>query len=164
MVDTFRCPTCGAPLETPADASPTIQCVYCHNIIVVPETLRRPQAGNGPQYVQQAYAEKIHEMTQLIKSGKKIDAAKLYRQVFGGGLREAVDAIQELEATGRLANIPMQTTGAGEGIAGISGSQVEEIRQILRRGNKIEAIKRFRQITGVGLEEAKNAVERIERR
>jgi ribosomal protein L7/L12 len=38
-----------------------------------------------------------------------------------------------------------------------------QIQEALRRGNKIEAIKIYRELTGVGLAEAKEAVERAER-
>lgn len=37
-----------------------------------------------------------------------------------------------------------------------------DVRRLLESGNKIEAIKRFREITNVGLKEAKDAVERME--
>lgn len=39
----------------------------------------------------------------------------------------------------------------------------EEIRDLIRGGHKIEAIKRMRDATGMGLAEAKDAVEAIER-
>ena len=38
-----------------------------------------------------------------------------------------------------------------------------QIQEALRRGNKIEAIKIYRELTGVGLAEAKDAIERAER-
>jgi len=38
-----------------------------------------------------------------------------------------------------------------------------EIREALRRGNKIEAIKAYRELTGVGLAQAKQAIDRAER-
>lgn len=37
-----------------------------------------------------------------------------------------------------------------------------QIQEALRRGNKIEAIKIYRELTGVGLSEAKQAIERGE--
>jgi hypothetical protein len=39
-----------------------------------------------------------------------------------------------------------------------------QIQEALRRGNKIEAIKIYRELTGVGLAEAKQAVEAFESR
>lgn len=37
-----------------------------------------------------------------------------------------------------------------------------QVQEALRRGNKIEAIKIYREITGVGLAEAKGAIDRAE--
>ena len=37
-----------------------------------------------------------------------------------------------------------------------------QVQEALRRGNKIEAIKIYRELTGVGLAEAKQAVDKIE--
>ncbi|MDA1360126.1 ribosomal protein L7/L12 [Glycomyces luteolus] len=36
------------------------------------------------------------------------------------------------------------------------------VRDLVRQGRKIQAIKAYREITGVGLKEAKDAVERME--
>ncbi|HLO14010.1 MAG TPA: ribosomal protein L7/L12 [Anaerolineales bacterium] len=38
------------------------------------------------------------------------------------------------------------------------------VEEALRRGNKIEAIKIYRELTGVGLAEAKKAIEKLEAR
>ncbi len=46
---------------------------------------------------------------------------------------------------------------------GISSSIHSEIERLLRSGQKIQAIKLYRERTGVGLKEAKDAVEAIER-
>jgi ribosomal protein L7/L12 len=37
-----------------------------------------------------------------------------------------------------------------------------QIQEVLRRGNKIEAIKIYRELTGAGLAEAKQAIDRAE--
>ena len=41
--------------------------------------------------------------------------------------------------------------------------QFDELKSLLRRGRKIEAIKNYRQYTGVGLKEAKDAIDSLER-
>lgn len=41
---------------------------------------------------------------------------------------------------------------------------MERVRAALRDGNKIEAIKLYRELTGVGLKDAKDAVEAMEAR
>ncbi|NPV01757.1 MAG: hypothetical protein HPY53_10295 [Brevinematales bacterium] len=38
-----------------------------------------------------------------------------------------------------------------------------ELQDLIRAGNKIEAIKRYREQTGMGLKEAKDAIEAMER-
>ena len=45
-----------------------------------------------------------------------------------------------------------------------SGKRDEIIRELLRSGRKIEAIKHYRQQYGTGLKEAKEAIERMERK
>jgi hypothetical protein len=42
-----------------------------------------------------------------------------------------------------------------------SGNHDNELLDLLRRGDKIEAIKRYRERTGAGLKEAKDAVEAL---
>lgn len=37
-----------------------------------------------------------------------------------------------------------------------------ELQQLLSSGRKIQAIKRYRELTGAGLKDAKNAVEKLE--
>lgn len=44
---------------------------------------------------------------------------------------------------------------------GVSESVSESVRRLVRQGKKIEAIKLYREATGLGLAEAKAAVERL---
>lgn len=44
----------------------------------------------------------------------------------------------------------------------MNGELQQEIQQLLENGRKIEAVKRYREVTGVGLAEARNAVESLE--
>ncbi len=43
----------------------------------------------------------------------------------------------------------------------LAHDQAEEVRRLLAQGRKIEAIKRVRQLTGMGLKEAKEYVESL---
>ncbi len=47
---------------------------------------------------------------------------------------------------------------------GARSSTDAELMRLINDGKKINAIKRYRELTGVGLSEAKDAVEEIERR
>ncbi len=65
----------------------------------------------------------------------------------------------------KAAGVPSAGTPGGqvEPSASPSGIDLEQIRQLVRAGNKIGAIKLYREQTGAGLREAKDAVEAIER-
>lgn len=92
------------------------------------------------------------DLKSLLADGQKIEAVKLYRERTGAGLAEAKEAV---EALGRGDALPQTQTPA---------SDVEsEVLPLLEGGKKIQAIKLYRERTGVGLKEAKDAVEAIAR-
>jgi len=88
----------------------------------------------------------------LVRNGQKIEAIKLYREKTGAGLKEAKDAVEALEQGGSQ---PVPTD--------VSGGIEHDVLVLLRAGQKIAAIKLYRDKTGVGLAEAKNAVEAVAR-
>jgi ribosomal protein L7/L12 len=72
------------------------------------------------------------------------------------GLKEAKDYVEALP------NAPALASLSSAAPAPVGGSQVEaEARRLLAAGNKIEAIKRVRELTGMGLKEAKDYVESL---
>lgn len=73
-------------------------------------------------------------------------------------LRRRVDA---LEAALREV---CERTGLDPAIVAAKPSVDAEVLELVRAGQKIHAIKRYREVTGAGLREAKEAVEAIERR
>jgi len=90
------------------------------------------------------------ELRELMAAGRKIEAIKRYRETTGAGLAEAKAALEALERGGPLAT--------GE----TPKSDLEaEIVPLLEQCRKIEAIKLYRDRTGAGLKEAKDAVEAI---
>jgi ribosomal protein L7/L12 len=96
--------------------------------------------------------QKIHE---YIHNQQLIHAIKLYREVTGVGLAEAKEAIEAM--------------ARGEAVKPPSGSMdydnpilEAKIQSLLANGQKIEAVKIYREEYGVGLKEAKDAVDRIE--
>src|SRR5215210_2401338 len=49
MIETLKCPTCGAPLDyDPQTAAETLRCPFCANTAVIPQSARRAAA---PQIV-----------------------------------------------------------------------------------------------------------------
>ncbi|MCM2420135.1 MULTISPECIES: ribosomal protein L7/L12 [unclassified Streptomyces] len=47
------------------------------------------------------------------------------------------------------------------GIEEVDAPDLREINELVRQGKKIQAIKAYRELTGAGLKEAKEAVERL---
>lgn len=90
------------------------------------------------------------EIIGFLQQGQKIPAIKRYRELTGAGLKEAKEAVEAMEA-GETPPIERPDDGSWEA----------EVVSLLRQGQKIPAIKIYRERTGVGLKEAKEAVEAI---
>ena len=112
----------------------------------------------------------------LVQGGNTIEAIKVYREVTNVGLREAKEAVEAIEDRLRQAppspppapfaapppppaSVPPAPSAPRQSVPVWLSPVVEQ----LRRGNKIEAIKAYRDATGVGLAEAKATVEALER-
>lgn len=86
-----------------------------------------------------------------ILGGRLIPAIKLYREATGAGLKEARDAVEAMQAD-------LRATSSGH----TSDAERQSIETDLLAGRKIAAIKTYREATGAGLKEAKDAVEAME--
>jgi ribosomal protein L7/L12 len=104
------------------------------------------------------HPDQLKEVVLLARAGKKIEAIKVYRQMTGCGLVEAKTAVENIQA-GQLGQTFNQNPTRPQVGASIPSERMAEINQFIRSGQKIEAIKIYRQVTGVGLREAKDAVE-----
>lgn len=96
------------------------------------------------------------QMVALLARREKIQAIKLYRAQIGVGLKEAKDAVERLEA-----GMPLTLPTPQEQERYVVSD--EEIQRLLLSGKKIQAIKLYREQTGVGLKEAKNTIDALER-
>ena len=90
------------------------------------------------------------EVRDAIARGDALEAIKLLRRRTGVGLKEAKHVVEHggLGAAGFAPASPASTT--------LSAPVIDA----LRRGDKIDAIKLLRSETGLGLKEAKDAIER----
>jgi ribosomal protein L7/L12 len=98
------------------------------------------------------------DILSMLEQGRKIDAIRMYREQTGAGLREAKDAVEALERGGSLPK--------GAPIAGTAGVRADlkaDIWALMQDGQKIQAIKFYRERTGCGLKQAKDAVEAVAR-
>src|SRR3954468_363698 len=108
--------------------------------------------GQAPPTRQDALSFQ-HAVLFLMEGGQKIGAIKLYRERTGVGLKEAKDAVEAIQRG--------QATPSGAPI----GRDIEnEVISLLEQGQKIGAIRLFRERTGVGLKESKEAVETLAER
>jgi len=96
------------------------------------------------------------EIRRLVEQKQLIMAIKLYRERTGLGLKESKDAIDRLAATGSL-----DVRGPLAAPASAPASGMDGVRQALREDKLIMAIKHYRDATGLGLREAKDAVEKM---
>lgn len=80
----------------------------------------------------------------------KIERIKQYRQQHGVGLKEAKDAVEA-----ELKGLPVRPAPRA------SSGPSEDLEELLRTGRAIEAIKLYRAQHGVGLKEAKEAIDAL---
>ncbi|GAB4216050.1 MAG: hypothetical protein OHK0022_56690 [Roseiflexaceae bacterium] len=123
-------------------------------------TTDRPAAPVQPPSANVAInASGLAEVRQLLAAGNKIQAIKVVRDQTGLGLKEAKDYVEVLERTPHtdLPTVPDAPREATD------PATDPEVLAHLSRGNKIQAIQRVRELTGIGLKEAKDYVEALER-
>jgi ribosomal protein L7/L12 len=162
QIRVFQCPSCGASIGYEGGPEPNVTCQFCGTDVIVPPELREqappPQTTSAPSLD----PNRLLELERLARSGQKIEAIKLYRQTFNVGLKEAKDAVEKLAAGEPL--VMTSVTVSPSSAQTDQATQMAEVVNLLHAGNKIEAIKLYRETLGVGLAEAKNTVEAIEAR
>jgi ribosomal protein L7/L12 len=137
--DTMICPFCDHK-----NAPGATRCASCKAELPRPEEVD-DVSTSGPAHSLDG------RVLALMREGRKIEAIKLYRDLTGAGLGEAKNAVEALE---REDSRPQKREAR---------SDDGEILELLRDGQKIRAIKLYRDRTGAGLKEAKDAVEALAR-
>jgi hypothetical protein len=113
-----------------------VRCDYCSSTVIVPDSLRSPGQAAGGTVSAFDQAQKLAEIGQLVESGRKIEAIKLFRETFHVGLKEAKDAVEAMERheiirlgdfTGSDVVIQSAAFGAAAGQAGRPSSSAGRI-------------------------------------
>lgn len=91
---------------------------------------------------------------RLLADGRTIESITMYRGLTGLGLYEAKQAIDRMRDTG---------VWEGPAAAPLSPEPGAEVTALVREGDRIGAIKLYRETHGVDLLTAKNAVEKLSR-
>jgi LSD1 subclass zinc finger protein len=102
----FKCTSCGGPLEYREGGALTVRCPFCDSNIIVPEELRprsAPQSSGAAGFFDgilrlQQRAANLQEIARLARAGQKIEAIRLYREIFNVGLAEAKLAVERMVA------------------------------------------------------------------
>jgi len=124
------------------------------------EPMRIQMLGTVPEDVEM-------RVRLLIDRGHKIEALKELRQATGLGLKQAKDIVDSMASGNSLLEISSQGTSSTnvkyQVPVGYGADAMDEVKKLLRNGKKIEAIKLYRQVSGLGLKEAKDEIDRMTR-
>lgn len=102
----------------------------------------------------------MDDVVRYLQADQKISAIKLYRDLTGVGLKEAKDAVEALEAQlSRGEHVDVSALGDARQTAIAEPGSLRDVEREVRAGRNIEATKRYREITGASLKDAKDAVE-----
>lgn len=96
---------------------------------------------------------------ELLQAGRKIEAIKGVRESTGWGLKRSKEAVESLKRSHDPAGRELHPRDVD-----ISSPDVrldDEVRRLLDERRNIEAVKLVREVTGWGLKESKEYVERI---
>lgn len=100
----------------------------------------------------------------LVANGRRVEAHGELRSRMQMTAEQADGFIKRIEAQ-QAAEQVVRPPRSGQGpLAHLRADQAAQIDEMLDRGRKLEAIKMFREWSGVGLRQAKEAVEAYERR
>jgi ribosomal protein L7/L12 len=94
----------------------------------------------------------LEGVRQALAAGRKIEAIKLYRELTGLGLKESKDAVEAMQAGAPVPFTPRPT---------VPPQGMDEVVRLARTGQLIMAIKLHRELTGMGLKDSKDEVERL---
>ncbi len=146
---TLDCPSCGAPLDFDGKSS-VVRCRFCKNVALIP----------GLPSAQEATPRaSLDEVRRLAQNGNLVEAIRRYRELYDVGLKEAKNAVEAL-AAGKV--VEVHRVFSGPLTADETSRVLDEVKELLKSGNKIAAIKRYREVNDVSLTQAKDAVDQVE--
>jgi large subunit ribosomal protein L7/L12 len=146
-----NCRVCGH--QNPETAE---RCEKCLAWLVQQSDVRGVAPPPGTPQPAPADDDLLNQVAGLLASGRKIEAIRVYREARGVGLAEAKSAVELVEA-GRQWSAAERTPPTSE------PGLVEDVLEHVRAGRWIHAIKHYREATGSGLKESKEAVEAMAR-
>ncbi len=152
----MTCPNCGAALEYKA-GTPVIICKFCNTTLRLKAEIVSGQASADLNSAANPYHSlaDVEQIKALLKDKRRTEAVRLYMEQTGASLKEATLAVGQIEAA-RSKEV-LKTP------AGPFAVDLDELERLIHSGQKIRAIKLLREQTGLGLKEAKDAIDTLER-
>ncbi len=172
MSEKFNCPSCTAPMVFSGGESIFQTCKTCHAPIIVPSEIYYPE---DQQILSESFAsltndvpvdpeQVTNELTpgdnlprneDIIDPDAKIEKFEIYQEKIG------TSAVTDKKAFDQIVS---PDDGKARDAENKRDFVFERIKSELRMGDKIEAIKIYRESFGKDLKEAKEIVEAIERK
>ncbi len=167
----FTCPNCSAPLDINVSGATTQRCPYCNTSVIIPEELRqiKPQAIASFVSSPSNRVPPAANLSQILESiqekaiaGDDIEAIKLLRTNFEIGLKEAHDLVEGMQRGEQVdtSNLRYHEPDSLQ-VTALDPARLQQIIDMIKAGDKLEAIKLFREATDVSLKDAKDAIEAI---
>ena len=134
-------------------------------LVIVGRRSARSRVDPTQVSIDPALAAKVRA---LYAKGDKVQAVKDLRAATGLGVADAIRIADKLGATDKSSpaglSLTKDSTSSTSTVAvGIGPDHDAEIREMVKAGNQIGAIKRVHELTGMSLKEAKKHVETIAR-
>lgn len=121
--------------------------------------IRRTQATNAAATeATRLVARDEGGVRALVTQGQWIAAIKLTRELTGLGLKESKELVEAMQR-GEVVTFPERDGSDLDRL--LVAAKDPAIRKLIDRGNKIEAIARWRELTGASLTEAKDAIDKL---
>lgn len=159
-LEELNCPNCGAPIYFEPEAASTT-CKFCNTtlrhtprVLAAARPLGAPIDLSGVQDPYRQLAD-LDRIKRLLTENRRGEAIRLYMEQTGASVQEARSAIRDIGIELKI------NASAPEPL--LPAAVTDEVRQLIDQGNKLAAIKVLRTHTGLGLKEAKDAVEAMER-
>lgn len=113
--------------------------------------------------------EETGRLTDLILAGQKLEAIKQYKEITGMGLRESKEFVDDLEAQLRrdYPDFPQYLASSPKphrpSMGNIPEEDAKKMTEFIFAGQKIAAIKMYKEATGLGLKESKDIIDALEK-
>lgn len=113
--------------------------------------------------------EDTNKLAELIFAGQKIEAIKICREITGLGLREAKEFVENLEAQLHEENptFPLHLASTAQpprpSMGNMPEDDAQKMTELIFAGQKIGAIKMYKEATSLGLKESKQFIDALEK-